>query len=160
MAELVRWDPFRDTTSLRSAMDRLFQDAWVSPRTAAGWVDGAGFPVDVAETDDHFSVTAVLPGVKADDLSITTHGNVLTIAAETKAAETKDEQYHLRERRYGQYTRQFTLPTDIHADGVEARLDDGILYLKLPKAESAKPRRIQIQGAEGTKVLEANGVAS
>src|SRR5205809_2205446 len=116
MAELVRWDPFRDMMSLRSAMDRLFQDAWVSPGNAATWADGTGFPVDVAETEDHFTVSAVLPGVKAEDLSISTQSNVLTIAAETKAAEeSKDERHHLRERRYGKYTRQFTLPTDIHA---------------------------------------------
>ena len=160
MAELVRWDPFRDMMSLRSAMDRLFQDAWVAPGTAATWADGSGFPVDVSETEDHFTVTAVLPGVKADDLSITTQSNVLTIAAETKAPEPGDERNHLRERRFGHYTRQFTLPTDIHAEGVQARLEDGILYLTLPKAESAKPRRIQIAGAGEPKVLEANGVAS
>lgn len=154
MADLVRWDPFREAMSLRQAVDRLFQDAWVAP-TGNGPTPGSyGFPVDLYEAEDDFVMTAALPGVKAEDLSITTKGNVLSIHYEVKAPDTTGQRHHVRERRYGQFSRQFALPRDVHADGVEAHLEDGVLRLRLPKADVARARRIEVQTGTVPQIAE------
>jgi len=151
MANLTMWDPFGNTP-LRQAMDRLFEDAWVRPWNLAGLGNAGqgnqGFALDFHETGDDYVLTASLPGVRPEDVEITTHGNVLTINAESKMEEgdAKDKNYHTRERFYGRYSRQMALPSDVNTDGVEARMENGVLHLRLPKAETAKPRRIEIQG--------------
>jgi HSP20 family protein len=155
MANLVRWDPFSEFTTLRSAMDRLFEDAWVRPgSTWNGWGNGTshgGFAFDMYETGDDYVVTATLPGVKPDDLEITVQGNVLTISGEMKPEDGDGERnYHLRERTYGRFSRQVTLPMGVRSDNIQAHMEHGVLKLHLPKAEEAKPRRIQIQAGAGT----------
>ena len=147
MANLTMWDPFGNTP-LRQAMDRLFEDAWVRPWSFAMQGQGShGFALDLHETNDDYVLTASLPGVKPEDVEITTHGNVLTITAESKMEnDSTEKSYHVRERSHGRYSRQLTLPSDVNTEGVEARMENGVLHLRLPKAEAAKPRRIQIQG--------------
>src|SRR4029434_9800399 len=149
MANLTRWDPFSDMLSLRQAMDRLFEDAWVRP---GSWGVAAGngntattLPVDVSETDDELFVSATLPGIKPEDIDVTVQGDTLTIKAETKSDETTEQgNYHRRERRFGQFYRQLALPVSVKADSAQAHFENGILKLHLPKAEEAKERRIQV----------------
>ncbi len=150
MANLVRWDPFSELTPLRQMMDRLLEDAWVRPGMLWGQAgpDGFGsFACDMYETDDEYVVTAALPGLKPEDLEITTQGNMLTISGEIKPDEQASERgtYRVRERRYGRFFRQVALPAGIQADKVQASLENGVLTLHVPKAEEVKPRRIQIQ---------------
>src|SRR5579872_3874589 len=126
---ISRWDPLNDMMSLRQAMDHLFEDAWVRPvgfmREGSG---GGMLPLDLYETGDDFVVQAALPGVKPEDIHITTQGNMLRIDGELKReGDVKEEQYHLRERRFGRFHRDITLPTDVRADGVEAQFENGIL---------------------------------
>jgi HSP20 family protein len=152
MANLIRWDPFSEFTPLRQMMDRLMEDAWVRPPTA--WTqDGFGhFAFDLYETGDDFVVKAVLPGLKPEDLDVSVQGNVLTVSGELKSEETEQEQrtYHVRERRYGRFSRQVNLPAGIRGDQIQASLENGILAVHIPKAEEMKPRRIQITGGTGT----------
>ena len=148
---LTRWDPFRDMLSMRRAMDRLFDRA-IEP----SWSDTTmwDLALDVVENKDDFVVKASLPGINPDDLEITFTDNVLTIKGETKEdKEFKEEQYHLRERRQGIFSRSISLPNRVKADAIEASYDAGVLTLKLPKVDEVKPKRIAIK-VNGTKMIE------
>ncbi|NOZ72697.1 MAG: Hsp20/alpha crystallin family protein [Chloroflexi bacterium] len=146
MTQLTRWDPFRELMSMRSLADRVFEDTLLRP---FGF-DGTNWELalDIAETDDAYHVEAAIPGVKPEDLDISVVDNVLTIKGEIKREEElKDEQYHLRERRYGSFSRAVTLPSKVDADAIEAVYENGILKLTIPKSEEAKPRRIAVHTA-------------
>ena len=149
---LTRWDPFRDLVSMRRAMDRLME----SSLTEDGDVTSEwGLPLDVVEDENQYVVKASLPGVKADDLDITFNKGSLTIRGEIKdESETTQGQYHLRERRYGTFSRTITLPTTVKAEDIQADYHDGILELKMPKSEEVKPKRIQIQSSGGNRMIE------
>ena len=143
---IQHWEPFREMVSLRDAMNSLLQESFVRPVGLMG--DGAALlPLDIAETEDEFIVKALLPGVRPEDVHITAHGDSLTIRGEMKAEEEKKgEHYHLRELRQGHFERTVTLSTPISADKAQAQFENGILTLKLPKAEEAKPKEIKIGG--------------
>jgi HSP20 family protein len=147
MANLVRWDPVRDMVSLREAMDRLFEESFVRPRTWAGTTEGvATLALDVIESDDDVTVKASIPGLKPEDIDISVTGDVLTIKGETKEEkEEKNGNYHLRERRYGAFQRAVSLPTLVKADKAEAVFENGVLTLTLPKVEEVKPKSIAIK---------------
>jgi HSP20 family protein len=164
MANLVRWDPFSEMWSLRQAMDHLFEDAFVRPSwgTTRAREDGSvGLAVDMYETDDDLVVTAAVPGMKPEDIDITVQGDILTIKGQTQA-EKDDSQsgYHLHERRYGRFYRQVALPSTVKSDAAEAHFEDGVLRLKLPKAEEAKERKIQVQGGTSTPAIEGTAHAA
>jgi HSP20 family protein len=144
-----RWNPFREMLALREAMDRMFDDSFIRSTMSSGRV--AGFPIDLAETDQGFLLRATLPGVRPEDVQITIHGETLTIRAESKAQEErKEENWLIREQRSGQYQRLISLPAPVNPDQAEATFKDGILELTLPKAEQARPRQIKVSGAGGT----------
>jgi HSP20 family protein len=137
--------------SMRQAMDRLFDRA-LEP----SWSESAvwNLALDVVENKDEFLVKASLPGINPDDLEITFTDNVLTIKGETKEdKDIQEEQYHLRERRQGIFSRSISLPNRVKADAIEASYDAGVLTLKLPKVEEVKPKRIAIN-IGGPKMIE------
>ena len=141
------WAPFRDAVSLRDAMNSLFQESFVRPGTSPAQSAYAALPLDVCETEHEFVVKAALPGVSPDDVEITVHGDTLTIRGESKAEEEKKgEHWHLRERRFGTFQRSVALATPVNSEKAQADYDLGVLTLTLPKAESAKPRQIKING--------------
>lgn len=153
MNRVIRYNPW-NRRSLLQEFDRMLDDMLTMPeeRTTRAW----GMAVDVAENDDSFLVKASVPGIDPDDIEITLTDNVLTIQGETRAEEEMEEEnYHLRERRFGRFARSITLPSQIDADAVEASYEKGVLTLHVPKAEEVKPRRIQIQGNGQKKVIEA-----
>ena len=147
MANIVRWEPFRDLISLREAMDRLFVESFIRPR--AGWLAplGAGaLAVDMYETDQDVVIKSSVPGVKAEDIDITITGDTLTIKGETKAEEKVEKANYVRqERRYGAFSRSVTLPTTIVAEKAKAEFENGVLTLTLPKAEEVKPKAIKVK---------------
>ena len=147
MANIVRWEPFRDLISLREAMDRLFEESFIRPRT--GWLAPLGpgaLAVDVYETDQDVVVKSSVPGVKPEDIDITITGDTLTIKGETKAEEKVERANYLRqERRYGAFARSLTLPTSIVAENAKAEFENGVLTLTLPKAEEVKPKTIKVK---------------
>jgi HSP20 family protein len=156
MANITRFDPFGEMVSLRSAMDRLFQDSFVSPltwRTVSG--EAINPPLDVHETPDEIIVTAALPGLKAEDVDITITGQTLSLRGEFKADEqVSRDQYLYRELRYGTFDRTVQLPVRVEGERAEATFTDGILTLSIPKAEEVKPRQIKVtagtHGAQGS----------
>jgi len=153
----MRWDPFQD---LRSAQDEMAQ---MSPMlahalglhtqqgsaTATAWA-----PVlDISERKDAYLVTVELPGLKPEDLDITMEDGLLTIQGERQITqESSEQQFHRVERRYGAFRRSITLPAHVTAEGIQASFEDGVLQILVPKAEEAKPRRIQVRPGrmEGT----------
>jgi HSP20 family protein len=160
MANITRFDPVGEMVSLRAAMDRLFEDSFVSP---AGWRTVTGGEqitpaIDVHETPDDIVVSAVMPGVKPDDVEITMTGQSLTLRGELKAdEEVSRDQYLYRERRYGSFSRSIQLPVRVEGDHAEATFTDGVLKLRIPKAEEVKPRQIRINAASnGTNSATTN----
>jgi HSP20 family protein len=153
MANITRYDPLGEMVSLRSAMDRLFEDSFVSPltwRTLASGETIAPPPVDVHETDDEIVVTAALPGMKADDVDITMTGQTLTLRGEFKGDdEVSKDQYLYRERRFGSFNRTVQLPVRVQGEKADATFVDGVLTLRIPKAEEVKPRQIRISAGAG-----------
>jgi len=153
MANITRFDPLGEMVSLRSAMDRLFEDSVVSPlswRTVAGG-ESLTPPIDVHENADAITVTASLPGIKAEDVEITMTGQSLTLRGEFKSDEQVErDQYLYRERRFGSFNRSLQLPVRVQGDKAEATFVDGVLTLRIPKAEEVKPRQIRINANGGS----------
>lgn len=168
---MSRWDPFSEALSLRDAMNRLFEQAVWHPAFDGGQRSDGGFSpaLDVRETSDEYTVDASLPGVDPKDVNIELEQGVLTIQGEIHEERQQQEpqsgaqgrnggqgqtqgqtaqrpgRYHLRERRFGRFFRSITLPSAINTDRAEANFHNGVLTLRIPKAEEMKPRRIQIQ---------------
>lgn len=143
MTDLTRWSPFDDMLKLNTAMQQLFNHSLVP---VFNRVSSASLPLDVTETDEAYLVQAVAPGINTDSLDIQVKDQVLTIRGEWKHIEQpKDGTYHLKERPTGRFERHIQLPLALNADGVQATYEDGVLTLALPKAETAKPRKIMIQ---------------
>lgn len=144
---LSRWEPFRELTDMRRMMDRMFDDPFFKAMEWPRGNSGAyGLALDVAEQEDAYVVKASVPGVNPEDVEVTLSDNVLTIKGESKAdQEIKEEHYHLRERRYGSFMRSVTLPVTVEADRVEATHENGVLTLRLPKAEAVKPKKIAVK---------------
>ena len=148
---IVRWNPTRDLTQMREEMDRLFgQFLRRGEGEEATWGQGLWAPpVDIYETDDAFMLKAELPGFTKEDVNIEVHENRLIIRGERKReTEAKEDQYHRLERAYGRFERAFWLPTTVDAEHIQASFKNGILEMRLPKSEKAKPKQIPIAEAE------------
>jgi HSP20 family protein len=148
MASITRWDPFRDLLSLQNEMTRLFSQATSgtegggSELFAQGWVP----PMDVLEEQDRYVVTMELPGITPDQVDVTFNDGVLTVRGERKFYEGRQENdFHRVERRYGAFARSITLPQTIDPEKIDAQFSSGLLTLAIPKAETAKPRRIEVK---------------
>jgi HSP20 family protein len=133
--------------TLREAMDRLFEESFVHPlegrRAPAA---GASLAVDIYERDDSLVVKAAVPGVKPDDLDITVTGDVLNIKGETREEEeTKEENYHRREFRYGSFCRSIRLPIEVDSGKADATFKNGILELTFPKPTEKRPKSISVK---------------
>ena len=145
MANLIRIEPFREMTSMRDVMDRLMDDGFHRP--FGGMWDVESVPtMDLYQTVDAVVVKMGLPGVKPEDIQISVANGVLTIRGEVKEEkEEKEKTYHLRERRYGSFSRSISLPSNVSADKSDAEFENGVLTLTLPKAEEAKAKTIIVK---------------
>ncbi|MEA2128449.1 MAG: hypothetical protein QOJ85_1340 [Solirubrobacteraceae bacterium] len=149
---LVRWDPARELDTLQGEMNRLFSSFFDTPTPGNGTTVRRWIPaMDLVETDDHFVLKADLPGIDESDVNIVFENNVLTVSGERRTEhEAKKDGYYRLERTMGSFSRSLTLPEGIDADAVNAKFDNGVLEVRIPKPAEAKPRRIQIglAGAE------------
>ncbi len=134
--------PFGDLLSLRQAMDRLFEESFVRPGSA--WGESSLVPMDVHTTDDDLVLEANLPGIKPEEVDITVENNTLTISGETRSSRTEEGATILQEIRRGRFSRTLTLPAGLEPDKAKATFEDGVLTLRIPKAEQVKPRQIKI----------------
>ncbi len=146
---ITRWDPFEGMLPLRDAMNRLFEESFIRP-------NGFGFapPVtlDVYTQGEDYVVEAALPGLAPDSIEVTALGSQVTIRGEYPAA-PEGRRYLLRERAAGRFERTITLGSDVDTDKVQAHYEHGVLRLTIPKAESARPKRVAI--ANGTAASPA-----
>jgi len=147
MLSLNRWSPQNPSLAGRDPFFRLF-DTFFNQDTVGGedvasrsWVP----PVDIQETDDSYRLTAELPGLTKDDISITLENNVLRLTGDRQfEKDVKKESYHRIERCYGNFTRSFALPQQVSGEKVLAAFENGVLTITVPKSEQAKPRKIAI----------------
>lgn len=151
MSKIIRWNPMRETVDLFNEFDRMmesvpYRNRWGMPMRASEIVGSWKLAVDVSEKGDNFTVKASLPGMKPEDLNVTLEDNVLTIQGEVREDETvEEENFHIRERRFGSYSRSLRFPVPVNANGIEAAYENGILTLTVPKAEEVKPKRIEVK---------------
>ena len=155
MSQLVRWDPFAEFGSLRRAMDRLFED-YAPTRSVRGEGAELTFPVDLSESENEIVVKAVLPGIKPEDVDLTVNEGVLTLRGVAKSESTEEkENFYRREIRYGSFARSLPLPSRVDQGKADAEFKDGILTVRLPKAQDARPQSIKIKGASAEGELVA-----
>ena len=147
---IVRWsDPFREFAQLQDRINRVFTDAY--GRSDEGLMNSGTWvpPVDIYQNGDHEVVLkAELPDMTREDIDITVDNGTLTIRGEKKfSGEAKEEQFHRIERRYGSFTRSFSLPQTVDTTKVGAEYKNGVLTVRLPLREEAKPRQIKVDVA-------------
>lgn len=145
MTLMRRPSPFGELMSLRQAMDRLFEDSFVRPGEFTMIAGETRAPLDVRLTADEIVVQAALAGVKPEDATITIENGTLTITAETEAEREEQEgTWLLREIRRGSFSRAISLPAGLQQDRATANFEDGVLTVRIPRAEEVKPRQIRI----------------
>ncbi len=146
MNSLTRWNPLRDMQSLQERLNDLLD--WRLGRREQGqssdWF-GWSPSVDIAEDDKEYCIRAELPGLKKEDVNVSFENGQLTISGERKQEqEQKGRRFHRVECSYGRFNRSFTLPVDTKPDQIKAEFKDGVLSVRVPKAESVKPKQITV----------------
>jgi HSP20 family protein len=128
---------------LSQAVNRLFDESVINPQLLNP--EAAALRLDVVASGDDYVITAGVPGLRAEDLSLEVLGDTVTIRGELPATELKEgDESLLHERRYGKFARSVTLPVEVDGAKAEANIENGLLTLRLPKAETAKPKTIKI----------------
>lgn len=148
---LVRWNPFREMDDLLERFHRsigrrplLRGESEQESMTLADWAPS----VDISETDSEYRIQVELPGVDKKGVKVSVHEGVLEISGERKTErEEKTEKLHRVERAYGRFARSFVLPENVDENGVSAKYKDGVLDVRVQKAEEAKPRSIEVKVA-------------
>jgi HSP20 family protein len=139
---LVRWNPIGSLAGMEiDRLNQMFADFQTEAFNQA-WVPA----VDIYETDSHeVVIKAELPDVKKEDIGVTVENNVLTLTGERKQEQSaKRDQFQRIERRFGSFSRSFTLPTSVDAGQIAASYKDGVLTIRLPRREEAKPKQISV----------------
>lgn len=135
--KLVHWDPLHEFVAISNRLNRT-EDSF------GAWVP----PVDIFEKQDQLVIRAEVPGIQMQDMDVRIENGVLTLHGERKQeTELKGQSAHQMERVYGAFTRSFSLPTTVDAANVTATYKDGVLEVTVPKAETAKPKKIEIKAA-------------
>jgi len=147
---IVRWDPFKDLAEVQERVNRVLGEFYGTRgqddvMRRGTWIP----PVDIYEGPNHeMVIKAELPDIRREDIDIRVEDNTLTISGEKRVEENvKQEQFHRIERAYGTFTRSFTLPATIDTEKVHAEYKNGVLTVKLPLREEAKPRQIRVDVA-------------
>ncbi|MFU8826345.1 MAG: Hsp20/alpha crystallin family protein [Brevefilum sp.] len=156
MATLMRRDPIREMLSWNRAMERMLDNLYDDGELGFGDPLNLRMPLDVVENDDEFIVKADVAGINPDDIEITYTDNNLSIKGEMvdEREEREEGRYHLRERRYGTFSRTISMPGTVDVENIQAETENGVLKIHLPKKEEVKPRRIEIKGGSKTNVIE------
>ncbi|MBN1413302.1 MAG: Hsp20/alpha crystallin family protein [Spirochaetales bacterium] len=143
---LVRFNPARRLVNMRSDMDRFFEDFFGGDLDHVEQYGGLRPLLNMEENDDEYVVTVDVPGIAKNEIKITYQEGVLSISGEKKAEkEMKEGNFHRFERRYGKFCRNVELPSTIIADRISADYQNGVLTVKLPKAEEVKPKQIEVK---------------
>jgi HSP20 family protein len=158
MTVLTRWDPYRELSALQNRLGRLFEAQYGGGREES-LTTGAFVPaVDVYEDEHSIQLKLEVPGIDEKDLDIRVENNVLSVSGERKLEkEEKEENFQRVERRYGSFTRSFTLPNTVSTDDIQADYDHGVLKIRLAKRAEAKPKQIKVS-VGGQKPIEGKKV--
>jgi HSP20 family protein len=160
MTVLTRWDPFREYSTLQDRMNRLFRDSYGDAREEALTTSTFAPPVDVYEDEHNITLKIEVPGIDEKDIDVRIENNTLTVHGERKfEQEEKEENFRRVERQYGSFTRSFTLPNTVNAEGVQANYEKGILKVRLAKKAEAKPKQIKVN-VSGERSIEGKEVKS
>lgn len=152
---MQRWDPFSEMLSLRSAMDRLFEDTFGGARAGLGSSNNVGgFPIDIYEQGDELRIKASMPGIKPEDIKISVENNTVSIEGESRQ-DFGDGTARHQEHRYGKVMRSVTLPANVDASKAAANFEHGVLTLTLPRSESARVREIPVTQGAGKQAIPA-----
>lgn len=141
MTTLTRWNPFREFDDLFTTLHA--QPVRRATTRSANWVP----PVDISETDAAYLLELEIPAVAVEDVNVEVKDSVLTISGARQRAEDEERRSHRVERRFGSFSRSFSLPEDADEESIEASAKHGVLQLTIAKREKAQPRRITVQGA-------------
>lgn len=145
---ITRFDPFNEVARVHNALDRMFGDTLMRPFRYSQVDGGHVLPLDVYETATELVVRAEVPGVTRDQVTVTAERGTLTIQAhvpsDAELPEAKDYRWHYREIWHGDVARSIALPPTVDPDKASATFTDGVLTLRIPKVEAAKPRQIPI----------------
>jgi len=155
MTYITRWEPFREFNTLQNQMNRLFQDFG---RGSQDELMTSGFvpAVDVYEDEHSLVLNLEVPGLDEKDIDISLENNQLTVRGERHfEKEQKEENFHRIERRYGNFSRSFTLPNTVDSDKVQANYENGVLKITLAKRAEAKPKQIKVGTGKAQPTLEA-----
>jgi HSP20 family protein len=161
---ITRFDPFRDLAQLQDRVNRLFQESAASTSGEEAFTTSSFVPpVDIYENEHNIVLKLEVPGVEQKDLDIRIENNTITVRGERKfEKETKEENYHRVERRYGSFQRSFGLPNTVNTDNVTADYNNGILTVTLAKRAEAKPKQIKVNvgSSAAPKTIESKGQAA
>src|ERR1700736_1316723 len=166
MTLLTRWEPFREfsvTQDRMNRMNRLFRESY-SPESPDEALTTTSFapPVDIYEDEHNITLKLEVPGIDEKDIDVRIDNNTLTVHGERKIEkEEKEENFRRVERRYGSFTRSFTLPSSVDPQQVSADYNQGVLKITLAKKAEAKPKQIKVNvGSEKTLEAKAPGRAA
>ena len=159
---LVRWEPVRELNSLQQEMNRLFSTFFDTPTGGNGAPARRWIPaMDLVETDDHYVLTADLPGLTQEDISLEFERDVLTLSGErTSEHADRNEGFYRLERATGPFSRSLTLPEGVDPDAVTATFDKGVLEVRIPKPEQRKPKKVSIQVGDAPTTIESEAGGS
>jgi len=142
---LSRWDPFRELSRVQEQVNRFLEDSYLRRPGESSSLTAWAPEVDIHETPEALVLEADLPGVDEKDLDIRIENNTLTIRGERKFEKKVSEENYLRvERTYGSFTRSFSLPHTVNTEQIQANYEKGVLTVRLPKREEAKPKQIKV----------------
>jgi HSP20 family protein len=143
---IIRWDPFRDLTTLRERMNVLFGDVYSSRGEEKNLMASTWNPsVDIYEQNGNLVLTAEVPGLDENDIEVKLEDSTLTIKGDRKfVKEVNEENYHRNERSYGSFYRSFSLPRNIDQNKIKAESENGILKITMPKKAELKPKNVKI----------------
>ena len=134
-------------------MDRLVGAVWPEIENGISWP----MPTEIVETNDELRFEVEMPGFREEDIDVTIENNVLTISGEKKQEHEEGREgseYRMVERRYGRFQRSFTVPPTVRGEETQASYENGVLKIRLPKSEEAKPRRIRVESGNGARRIE------
>jgi len=164
MTLITRFDPFRDLNQLQTNLSRVFPGFFAENANRLGnelTTTGNFIPaVDVLEDEHNFNLKVEVPGIEQKDLNIEVENFTLTVSGERKfEKEVKEENFHRIERRYGNFSRSFTLPNTVETENISADYSNGVLSVVLPKRAEAKPKQIKVQVGSAKQVAAKTNAA-
>jgi HSP20 family protein len=154
---VIRWEPAREISSLQQEVNRLFGTFFDAPTGAGNGIGARRWipAMDLVEEGEQYVLRADLPGVREEDVKVELDDDVLTISGERKSEhEERRDGYHRIERASGSFSRSLTVPDGVDPERVQARFENGVLEVRVPKPEQRKPRRVAISVGDRPAVIE------